>query len=379
MKVYADYAATTNVAPEVVSEITEVLSDHFGNASSIHHIGRDGRRILDLARMKIANIMNASPREIIFTSGATESNNLAIKGIAYQNQHKGKHLITSSIEHHSVLHVFEQLEKEGYEVTYLPVDAQGFVTVDKLKDALREDTILVSIMFGNNEVGTVQSVDEIAELLKEHQAIFHTDGVQTIGHMPIDLKSLNVDLFTLTAHKFYGPKGVGLLYVKDKTPLQFQQLGGAQETKRRAGTENIAYISGMAKALEIATDNIEQSSLKLIQLKQHFINALQSYDIPFELNGDINASLPHITNLYFPFSDVEKMLTILDMNGVYVSSGSACTAGSIESSHVLTAMFGEHPRTKQSIRFSFSHQMTEEDIDYIALQIKKIYEMNRNE
>lgn len=379
MKVYADYAATTNVAPEVVSEITEVLSDHFGNASSIHHIGRDGRRILDQSRMNIAKILNASPREIVFTSGATESNNLAIKGIAYQNQHKGKHLITSSIEHHSVLHVFEQLEREGFEVTYLPVDIHGFIAIDDLSKALRDDTILVSIMFANNEVGSVQPIDEIAERLKAHQALFHTDGVQAIGHMPIDLKALNVDLFTLTAHKFYGPKGVGLLYVKEKTPIQFQQLGGAQETKRRAGTENTAYISGMAKALDMATDNIEHSSIQLIHLKQYFINVLQTYNIPFELNGDLNTSLPHITNLYFPFSDVEKMLTILDMNGVYVSSGSACTAGSIESSHVLTAMFGEHPRTKQSIRFSFSHQMTEEDIDYIALQIKKIYEMNRNE
>ncbi|WP_414042855.1 cysteine desulfurase family protein [Macrococcus sp. EM39E] len=379
MKVYADYAATTNVAPDVVAEITKVLRDHFGNASSIHNVGRDGRRILDQARSIIAKTLNATPREIIFTSGATESNNLAIKGVAYQNQHMGKHLITTSIEHHSVLHVFEQLEKEGFDVTYLPVDAKGFISIDTLKQALRDDTILVSIMFGNNEVGTVQPIDEIAELLKDHQALFHTDGVQTIGHMPIDIKALNVDLFTVTAHKFYGPKGVGLLYVKDKTPIQFQQLGGAQETKRRAGTENIAYIAGMAKALELVTENIEASNVHLANLKQTFINALQSNEVPFEMNGDMNITLPHITNLYFPFSDVEKMLTILDMNGVYVSSGSACTAGSIEPSHVLTAMFGEHPRTKQSIRFSFSHQNTEEEVVYIAEQIKKIYEMNRKE
>ncbi|WP_414049988.1 cysteine desulfurase family protein [Macrococcus animalis] len=379
MKVYADYAATTNVAPDVVAEITKVLSDHFGNASSIHNVGRDGRRILDQARSIIAKTLNATPREIIFTSGATESNNLAIKGVAYQNQHMGKHLITTSIEHHSVLHVFEQLEKEGFDVTYLPVDAKGFISIDTLKQALRDDTLLVSIMFGNNEVGTVQPIDEIAELLKDHQALFHTDGVQTIGHMPIDIKALNVDLFTVTAHKFYGPKGVGLLYVKDKTPIQFQQLGGAQETKRRAGTENIAYIAGMAKALELVTENIEASNVHLANLKQTFINALQSNEVPFEMNGDMNITLPHITNLYFPFSDVEKMLTILDMNGVYVSSGSACTAGSIEPSHVLTAMFGEHPRTKQSIRFSFSHQNTEEEVVYIAEQIKKIYEMNRKE
>lgn len=379
MKVYADYAATTNVAPEVVAEITKVLSDHFGNASSIHNVGRDGRRILDQARSIISKTLNATPREIIFTSGATESNNLAIKGVAYQNQQKGKHLITTSIEHHSVLHVFEQLEKEGFDVTYLPVDAQGFISIDTLKQALRDDTILVSIMFGNNEVGTVQPIDEIAELLKDHQALFHSDGVQTIGHIPIDLKALDVDLFTVTAHKFYGPKGVGLLYVKDKTPVQFQQLGGAQETKRRAGTENTAYIAGMAKALELVTENIDASNVQLTNLKQTFINALQENDIPFELNGDMNLTLSHITNLYFPFSDVEKMLTILDMNGVYVSSGSACTAGSIEPSHVLTAMFGEHSRTKQSIRFSFSHQNTEEEVVYIAKQIKKIYEMNRKE
>lgn len=379
MKVYADYAATTNVSPQVIEEITNTLTHHYGNASSIHHIGRDGRRILDNARASIAKILNVSPREIIFTSGATESNNLAIKGVAYQNQHKGKHLITSFIEHHSVLHVFEQLEKEGFEVTYLPVDDKGFISTAALKEALRDDTILVSIMFGNNEVGSVQPIDEIADILSTHKALFHTDGVQTVGHMPLDLKDLNVDLFTITAHKFFGPKGVGLLYVKEKTPIQFQQLGGAQETKRRAGTENIAYITGMAKALELATENLDESNVKLANLKQTFIDALQSNDIPFELNGDMNITLPHITNLYFPFSDVEKMLTILDMNGVYVSSGSACTAGSIEPSHVLTSMFGEHPRTKQSIRFSFSHQNTEEEVIYIAQQIKKIYEMNRKE
>ncbi|WP_414053551.1 cysteine desulfurase family protein [Macrococcus equi] len=379
MKVYADFAATTNVAPDVVSVITSVLSDHYGNASSIHSIGRDGRSVLDQARSKIAKHLNATPREIIFTSGATESNNLAIKGVAYQNQHKGMHLITSSIEHHSVLHVFHQLEKEGFEVTYLSVDDKGFISLDELRNALREDTILVSVMFGNNEVGSLQPIEEIAEVVSNHQAIFHTDGVQTIGHLPIDVKALKVDLFTVTAHKFYGPKGVGLLYIKDKTPIQFQQLGGSQETKRRAGTENIAYIAGMSKAMEIARDNIEQSNIHLTHLKQIFINALQNLDIPFELNGDINLTLPHIINLYFPFSDVEKMLTILDMNGVCVSSGSACTAGSIEPSHVLTAMYGDHPRTKQSIRFSFSHQNTEEEVIYIAEQIKKIYEMNRKE
>lgn len=373
MKVYADYAATTHVSPTVAEVVYEGLTEQFGNASSIHAVGRDARRLLDDARRSIAREFNVDAKEIIFTSGATESNNTAIKGAAYRHQHKGKHLITTQIEHHAVLHVFKKLEQDGFEVTYLPVDRHGVINIDDLKQALRDDTILVSIMTGNNEVGAIQPIDEIGELLMAHQALFHTDGVQAVGHMPLNLRVLNIDLFTLTAHKLYGPKGVGLLYVKQGIDLEYQQLGGSQETKRRAGTENIPYILGMTQAIKEAHEEMTERNVKLVNLKTHFINALTERDIPFEVNGDVNNQLPHIINLYFPFSDVEIMLTRLDMAGVYVSSGSACTAGSIEPSHVLTAMFGEDKRTKQSIRFSFSYTMTEQEIEFIAQSIQEIY------
>lgn len=373
MKVYADYAATTHVSPTVAQVIYEGLTEQFGNASSIHTVGREARKLLDDARRNIAREFNVDAKEIIFMSGATESNNTAIKGAAYRHQHKGKHLITSQVEHHAVLHVFNKLEQSGFEVTYLPVNRYGVINIEDLKQALREDTILVSIMTGNNEVGAIQPIDEIGELLNGHQALFHTDGVQAVGHMPLDLRALNIDLFTLTAHKLYGPKGVGLLYVKQGVDLEYQQLGGSQETKRRAGTENIPYILGMTQAIKEAHENMTERNVKLVNLKMHFINALTERDIPFEVNGDLNNQLPHILNLYFPFSDVEIMLTRLDMAGVYVSSGSACTAGSIEPSHVLTAMYGEDKRTKQSVRFSFSYTMTEEEIKFIAQSIQEIY------
>lgn len=373
MKVYADYAATTHVSPTVAQVIYDGITQQFGNASSIHTVGREARKLLDDARRNIAREFNVDAKEIIFTSGATESNNTAIKGAAYRHQHKGKHLITSQVEHHAVLHVFNKLEQSGFEVTYLPVNRYGVINIEDLKQALREDTILVSIMTGNNEVGAIQPIDEIGELLYGHQALFHTDGVQAVGHMPLDFRALNIDLFTLTAHKLYGPKGVGLLYVKQGVDLEYQQLGGSQETKRRAGTENIPYILGMTQAIKEAHENMTERNVKLVNLKMHFINALTERDIPFEVNGDLNNQLPHILNLYFPFSDVEIMLTRLDMAGVYVSSGSACTAGSIEPSHVLTAMYGEDKRTKQSIRFSFSYTMTEEEIEFIAQSIQEIY------
>ena len=373
MKVYADYAATTHVSPTVAQVIYEGITEQFGNASSIHTVGREARKLLDDARRNIAREFNVDAKEIIFMSGATESNNTAIKGAAYRHQHKGKHLITSQVEHHAVLHVFNKLEQSGFEVTYLPVNRYGVINIEDLKEALREDTILVSIMTGNNEVGAIQPIDEIGELLNGHQALFHTDGVQAVGHMPLDLRALNIDLFTLTAHKLYGPKGVGLLYVKQGVDLEYQQLGGSQETKRRAGTENIPYILGMTQAIKEAHENMTERNVKLVNLKMHFINALTERDIPFEVNGDLNNQLPHILNLNFPFSDVEIMLTRLDMAGVYVSSGSACTAGSIEPSHVLTAMYGEDKRTKQSVRFSFSYTMTEEEIEFIAQSIQEIY------
>ncbi len=374
MGVYADYAATTPVKPEVVDKMMTVYQTHFGNPSSIHSQGRDARSLLDASRRTIANYLNAQPNEVVFTSGATESNNTIIKGIAYANQYKGKHLITTKIEHHSVLNVFEYLEQQGFEVTYLDVTPEGLVDIEQLRKSLREDTTLMSIMFVNNEVGTVQHVYDIQQVLAPYQAYFHMDAVQAVGHLPIDVEDLKVDALSMTAHKFGGPKGVGVLYIKNGTRVTFSQLGGEQETKRRAGTENLAQIVGLAEALKIAESSRDDNNVHLAQLREHLLVALQDRAIPFEYNGSMIDSTNHIINLYFPFIDVETLLTLLDLAGIYVSSGSACTAGSTIPSHVLLAMFGENsPRVNQSVRISINEQLTARDMQLIATEIQKIY------
>ncbi len=374
MGVYADYAATTPVKPEVVDKMMTVYQTHFGNPSSIHSQGRDARSLLDASRRTVANYLNAQPNEVVFTSGATESNNTIIKGIAYANQYKGKHLITTKIEHHSVLNVFEYLEQQGFEVTYLDVTPEGLVDIEQLRKSLREDTTLVSIMFVNNEVGTVQHVYDIQQVLAPYQAYFHMDAVQAVGHLPIDVEDLKVDALSMTAHKFGGPKGVGVLYIKNGTRVTFSQLGGEQETKRRAGTENLAQIVGLAEALKIAESSRDDNNVHLAQLREHLLVALQDRAIPFEYNGSMIDSTNHIINLYFPFIDVETLLTLLDLAGIYVSSGSACTAGSTIPSHVLLAMFGENsPRVNQSVRVSINEQLTARDMQLIATEIQKIY------
>ncbi|MBT2814057.1 cysteine desulfurase [Staphylococcus coagulans] len=374
MGVYADYAATTPVKPEVVDKMMTVYQTHFGNPSSIHSQGRDARSLLDASRRTVANYLNAQPNEVVFTSGATESNNTIIKGIAYANQYKGKHLITTKIEHHSVLNVFEYLEQQGFEVTYLDVTPEGLVDIEQLRKSLREDTTLVSIMFVNNEVGTVQHVYDIQQVLAPYQAYFHMDAVQAVGHLPLDVEDLKVDALSMTAHKFGGPKGVGVLYIKNGTRVTFSQLGGEQETKRRAGTENLAQIVGLAEALKIAESSRDDNNVHLAQLREHLLVALQDRAIPFEYNGSMIDSTNHIINLYFPFIDVETLLTLLDFAGIYVSSGSACTAGSTIPSHVLLAMFGENsPRVNQSVRISINEQLTARDMQLIATEIQKIY------
>lgn len=374
MGVYADYAATTPVKPEVVEAMTNIYQTHYGNPSSIHTQGRDARRFLDEARRTVAQCLNANPNEIIFTSGATESNNTAIKGMAYANISKGKHLITTKIEHHSVLHVFEFLESQGFEVTYLNVNEEGLVDLEALKEAMRPDTTLVSIMLVNNEVGTVQQVYDIQEILNGYSALFHMDAVQAIGHLPVDVKDLQVDALSLTAHKFGGPKGVGALYVKNGTQIQYSQMGGEQETKRRAGTENVAQIVGLATAMKLAENNRDENQIYITRLKEILLVNLQERAIPFEYNGSMIESSNHIVNLYFPFVDVETLLTLLDIAGIYVSSGSACTAGSTIPSHVLSAMYGEeNPKVNHSIRISLNENVTEREIQTIVVELQKIY------
>lgn len=379
MEVYADYAATTPVKPEVIEEMMTIYKSHFGNPSSIHSIGRDARRYLDESRRTVAKLLNAKPSEVIFTSGATESNNTAIKGLVYANEHLGNHIITTKIEHHSVLHVFEQLEKEGYDVTYLDVDDTGAIDLDQLKEALTNDTILVSIMFVNNEVGTVEPMYDIEDIVSESNALFHVDAVQAIGHLDVNFEDFKMDTLSLTAHKFGGPKGVGVLLVRDKTPIEYSQLGGEQETKRRAGTENLAQIVGLTKALELAHKNRDDNNLHLMQLKELFLVSLQERAIPFEVNGSMIDTTGHILNLYFPFIDVETMLTLLDLANIYVSSGSACTAGSTTPSHVLAAMYEDKERAKHSVRFSFNELTTDQEIKYIVAEIHKIYHKFKEE
>lgn len=373
MEIYADYAATTPVKPEVVDAMMTIYNSHYGNPSSIHAKGRDARKYLDESRRQIAQLLGADTHEIIFTSGATESNNTAIKGIVKANEQLGNHIITSKIEHHSVLHVFEQLEREGFDVTYLDVDDTGAIDLDQLEETITDKTILVSIMFVNNEVGTVQQIYDIQDIIAETNAYFHVDAVQAIGHLDVKFDEFEIDAMSITAHKFGGPKGVGALLVKDHVTLDYPQLGGEQELKRRAGTENLAQIVGMAKALQLAEKNRDDNNIHLMNLKEQFLVKLQERAIPFELNGSMTDATGHIVNLYFPFVEVETMLTLLDMAQIYVSSGSACTAGSTQPSHVLDAMCEDEERSNHSIRFSFNELTTENEINAIVAEIHKIY------
>lgn len=379
MEVYADYAATTPVKPEVVDSMMNIYQTHYGNPSSIHSIGRDARKYLDESRRTVAQCLGAKVNEVIFTSGATESNNTAIKGLVKANEHIGNHLITTKIEHHSVLNVFEQLEREGYDVTYLDVDDTGAIDLDQLEEAITDKTILVSIMFVNNEVGTVQQMYDIEDIVTATNALFHVDAVQAIGHLDINFDDFKFDTMSVTGHKFGGPKGVGALLVRENTPIQYSQLGGEQETKRRAGTENLAQIVGFAKAIELAEQHRDENNIHLMNLKELFLVSLQERAIPFELNGSMVDTTGHIINLYFPFIDVETMLTLLDLSQIYVSSGSACTAGSTTPSHVLAAMYEDEERAKHSVRFSFNEMTTEQEVKYIVAEIHKIYHKFKEE
>lgn len=379
MEVYADYAATTPVKPEVVDSMMNIYQTHYGNPSSIHSIGRDARKYLDESRRTVAQCLGAKANEVIFTSGATESNNTAIKGLVKANEHIGNHLITTKIEHHSVLNVFEQLGREGYDVTYLDVDDTGAIDLDQLEEVITDKTILVSIMFVNNEVGTVQQMYDIEDIVTATNALFHVDAVQAIGHLDINFDDFKFDTMSVTGHKFGGPKGVGALLVRENTPIQYSQLGGEQETKRRAGTENLAQIVGFAKAIELAEQHRDENNIHLMNLKELFLVSLQERAIPFELNGSMVDTTGHIINLYFPFIDVETMLTLLDLSQIYVSSGSACTAGSTTPSHVLAAMYEDEERAKHSVRFSFNEMTTEQEVKYIVAEIHKIYHKFKEE
>lgn len=376
---YLDHAATSPVHPEVINSMAEVMARVYGNPSSIHAAGRSARKILDEARSILAQSIGAKDTEIILTSGGTEADNTAIFGVAQALKSKGKHIITTSVEHHAVLHACEQLEKAGFEVTYLPVNENGRISVESVKNALRADTILVTIMYGNNEVGTIQPIKEIGELLKDHQAIFHTDAVQAYGLEKIDINELHVDLLSVSSHKINGPKGIGFLYQREKTPLVATFYGGSQERKRRAGTENVHAAVGFAKAVEISQREMEKRQETYLQFRTIFLNVLNREQITYKVNGDHEYFLKHILNISFPGMDVESFLVNLDMDGVYASSGSACTAGSIDPSHVLVAMFGKGAsELRNSIRFSFGLGLTKEDVEIAAERTAKIVKRMTN-
>lgn len=372
-KIYADHAATSPVHPEVAEKMLEVMKNTFGNPSSIHAFGREARKIVDEAREVLAKSIGAKPNEIIITSGGTEADNYALVGIAEAYQARGKHIITTAIEHHAVLHTCEQLEKRGFEVTYLPVDETGRISITDLQSSLREDTILVSIMYGNNEVGTLQPIAEIGAVVKESQAFFHSDAVQAYGTIPINVKELGIDLMSVSAHKLNGPKGIGFLYVKEGISPAPRFFGGEQERKRRPGTENVAAIAGFKEAVLISQKEMHEKQNVYKNYKTILTEKLEALGVDFSLNGLLENSLPHVLNLSFPGTDIEAMLVNLDLSGIAASSGSACTAGSIDPSHVLVAMFGkESEQVRNSIRFSFGLYNTESQIFHIAQETAKI-------
>ncbi|MBY8908295.1 cysteine desulfurase [Salinicoccus roseus] len=374
MEVYADYAATTPVDRDILKNIID-NADEFGNPSSIHKAGKRAKAQLEKARRQTAALLNASASEIIFTSGATEANNMAIRGVIGRRDRP--HVITTEVEHASVLNTFRALEADA-EVTYVPADERGVVDMAALKRALREDTALVSIMLVNNETGVMQPIYEIREMLSGSDALLHVDAVQAFGHMTVDVEDLGVDLLSLSAHKLYGPKGVGLLYKSKDVHLDSVITGGSQERDARGGTENTMWIQAMAAAMQKASDERTRRSIREMQLKELLLNTLTSAEIPFQVNGDVNQSASHIINLYFPWTDAEFLLTALDMAGICLSAGSACHAGTLEPSHVLSSMYGETDRSTKSIRFSFSYMMTDEEIERIAEALGDIYERLMN-
>lgn len=374
--VYADNAATTAVSKPVLDAMLPYFSEKYGNPSSIYSIGRDAHEALDEARKKVADALGAQPQEIFFTGCGSESDNWAIRGIAHANIKKGKHLITSKFEHHAVLHTMRALEKEGFEVTYLDVNANGVINPADLEKAIRPDTTLVTVMYANNEIGTIQPIPELGKICRGKGVVFHTDAVQAVGHVPINVNEQNIDLLSLSAHKFHGPKGVGALYIRKG--LRFPNFieGGAQERGRRAGTENVPGIVGLGKAIEIACGGIEERNEKVRALRDRLIDTILKLPRT-RLNGDREKRLPGNINISFEGIEGESLLLLLDMNGICASSGSACTSGSLDPSHVLLSIGLKHEVAHGSLRLSINEENTPEDVDYILEVLPGIVERLR--
>ena len=369
---YFDHAATTAVKEEVLKEMIPYYCIEYGNASSLYSIGRKSRKILENSREKVARVLNCKPKEIYFTSCGSESDNLAIKGIARKHKNKGKHIITTKIEHPAVLNTCKSLEKDGFVVTYLGVDKDGFISLEELKNSIREDTILISIMFANNEIGTIEPIKKIGRIAKEKGVIFHTDCVQAVGNVKIDVKELGIDLLSLSSHKFYGPKGVGAIYINENVEFEKIQDGGHQEKNKRAGTENIAGIVGLAKAIELADKNLEKYNNKLINLRDFYFDEITKNIPNVKINGSKEKRLPGNANVSFKNINGEQLLLELDSLGICASSGSACTSGQSEPSHVLTAIGLNAEYIQGSLRTTFGEENTKEDVEFLIKSIIEI-------
>ena len=375
MEIYLDNAATTKMNDKVFEEMIPYLKDNYGNPSSAYKIGRDNKEIIENARKEVAEILNASPSEIYFTSGGSEADNMALKGIALGNVDKGKHIITSKIEHPAVLDTCKELEREGFEISYIGVNENGIVDLTELENKIRKDTILISIMLANNEIGTIQPIKKISKIAKKNNILFHTDSVQAVGNIKIDVQDMNIDALSLSAHKFYGPKGIGVLYLRDGIKFRKYLNGGHQERNRRAGTENVAGIVGLSKAMSLSYENLEENNKRIIELRNYFINEIKKNIKKIKINGDLENRLPGNINVSFEFVEADNILHELDKRGIYISTGSACTTGSIESSHVLRAIGLSDGMAHATIRISIGKYNTKDEIDYA---IKCIVEIVNN-
>lgn len=368
---YFDHAATTPVREEVIKEIIPYLGVEYGNPSSIYTLGRRNRKVIDESRGKVAKAINGKSSEIYFTSCGSESDNLALKGIMSANKEKGKHVITTKIEHPAILNTCKWLEKNGYDVTYLNVDNNGKINLSELKDSIRLDTVLISIMFANNEIGTIQPIKEIGQIAKANGIIFHTDAVQAIGNVKIDVQDLNIDALSMSGHKIYAPKGIGALYIRNGIEFEKIQHGGHQESNKRAGTENVAGIVGLGKAIELIYNNFESYNAKLINLRDYYINEIEKNFENIHLNGDRIDRLPGNANISFKGIDAGELLLKLDSYGICASAGSACTSGSLEPSHVLLAIGLKEDYAQGALRVSFGKDNNKEDVKYLIDCIKQ--------
>lgn len=374
MDIYLDNSATTKLDKEVLKEMLPYLQENYGNPSSAYRIGRENKAIIEDARKQVAKVLNANTEEIYFTSGGSESDNMALKGVAFANQDKGRHIITSKIEHPAVLDTCKELERHGFEITYINVDKNGIVDLKQLETSIREDTILISIMFANNEIGTIEPIKNIGRIAKQYNILFHTDSVQAIGNIKIDVKELGIDLLSLSAHKFYGPKGIGALYVRDGINFRKYLNGGHQERNKRAGTENVAGIVGLGKAITLAYNNFEDKNKYLYNLRTYLINEIKNNIPDIRINGDIEKRLQGNINISVNGVEADNILTELDKRGIFISTGSACTTGSIESSHVLKAIGLSDTEAHSSIRISLGKYNTKDDLKHFSKELKEIIE-----